>query len=63
MKISTVNGPIDVNELGKTLMHEHLIIGFGGWEFDRERKFSPEDEIAICVDLPGSEQPDAVFDV
>ena len=50
MKISTVNGPIDVNELGKTLMHEHLIIGFGGWEFDRERKFSPEDEIAICVD-------------
>jgi phosphotriesterase-related protein len=42
-KINTVTGPISPDEMGITLMHEHLILGFPGWyanysvaPFDRE---------------------------
>lgn len=31
-KVNTVTGPIDVEELGPTLMHEHLRVEFPGWE-------------------------------
>jgi phosphotriesterase-related protein len=31
IKINTVLGPISPNEMGKTLMHEHIVFGFGGW--------------------------------
>ncbi len=34
MSINSVLGPIDVKELGSTLIHEHLGIGWPGWEFD-----------------------------
>ena len=34
MKVQTVLGPIDVDQLGRTLMHEHLFIAFPGAEFD-----------------------------
>ncbi|MEH6634967.1 MAG: hypothetical protein V7700_05580 [Halioglobus sp.] len=30
--VNTVTGAIDVHELGVTLMHEHLLIGYPGWE-------------------------------
>jgi phosphotriesterase-related protein len=29
--INTVLGPISPNEMGKTLMHEHIMFGFAGW--------------------------------
>jgi len=32
--INTVSGPIRVEELGVTLMHEHLLIAYPGWEAD-----------------------------
>lgn len=32
--VQTVTGAIPVSELGRTLMHEHLFIAFGGAEFD-----------------------------
>lgn len=32
--VQTVLGPIDSAELGFTLMHEHVVIGLPGWEFD-----------------------------
>lgn len=32
--INTVTGPIPVHKLGRTLMHEHMLIGFPGWETD-----------------------------
>lgn len=42
-KVNTVLGQISPSELGKTLMHEHIMFGFGGWyanytitPFDRE---------------------------
>ena len=30
-KVFTVSGPIAPSELGKTLVHEHIMFGFGGW--------------------------------
>ena len=32
--INTVTGPISSDELGKTLIHEHVLVGFPGWEGD-----------------------------
>lgn len=34
MPINSVLGPIKVEDLGSTLIHEHLGIGWPGWEFD-----------------------------
>jgi phosphotriesterase-related protein len=34
MQVQTVTGPVGLNELGRTLMHEHLFIAFAGAEFD-----------------------------
>jgi len=34
MQIQTVTGPIGLDQLGRTLMHEHLFIAFPGAEFD-----------------------------
>ena len=34
MQVQTVLGPIGLDELGRTLMHEHLFIAFPGAEFD-----------------------------
>lgn len=33
-KVETVLGPIGLDQLGRTLMHEHLFIAFAGAEFD-----------------------------
>lgn len=30
-KINTVTGPISPDQMGKTLVHEHIMFGFGGW--------------------------------
>ena len=32
--INTVTGTITADKLGTTLMHEHLMVGWGGWELD-----------------------------
>ncbi|MGZ5930979.1 MAG: phosphotriesterase family protein [Rhizomicrobium sp.] len=51
MKINTATGPVEVNQLGKTLMHEHLVIGFPGWESDTELNPPNFREMtAACVD-------------
>ena len=34
MPVQTVTGPIELSQLGRTLMHEHLFIAFHGAEFD-----------------------------
>lgn len=33
-QINTVLGPIEAKDLGKTMMHEHLLYGFCGWQGD-----------------------------
>jgi phosphotriesterase-related protein len=49
--LQTVTGPISPDELGPTLMHEHLFIGYPGWESDT---LTPgpgaEERFSICVD-------------
>ncbi len=39
MSVQTVTGPIGLDQLGRTLMHEHLFIAFPGAEFDPTAKF------------------------
>ena len=34
LKVNTVMGQISPEELGVTLMHEHICYGFPGWEGD-----------------------------
>ena len=49
MKIQTVTGAIDVSQLGRTLMHEHLFIAFSGAEFDPTVVFDRAAYIAEAV--------------
>ena len=49
--IATASGETTTEQLGRTLMHEHLVIGYPGWESHTKIKApSREDEIAICID-------------
>ncbi|MCP4907336.1 MAG: hypothetical protein GY910_20350 [bacterium] len=49
--IATASGEISADQLGRTLMHEHLVIGYSGWSSHTTvPQASLEDEIAICVD-------------
>ncbi len=49
--IQTVTGPIAPQDLGRTLMHEHLLIGYPGWESDTLHPGpSREEMIAVCTD-------------
>ena len=47
--VQTVTGAIPVTALGRTLMHEHLFIAFGGAEFDPAAKFDRPAFIAEAV--------------
>ena len=47
--VNTVTGPIPVTALGRTLMHEHLFIAFGGVEFDPLATFDRPAFIAEAV--------------
>ena len=54
MRINTATGPIDVSELGKTLMHEHLVIGFPGWDSDTAApSMGVREMTAVCLDKIG----------
>lgn len=49
--IATVDGDVRPEELGRTLMHEHLVIGYPGWDSDSVRPGPNRDEMfAICCD-------------
>ena len=43
--VNTVTGAIPVSELGCTLMHEHLVIGYPGWEADTLRPGPSRDQM------------------
>jgi len=49
--LNSVNGPLGSQDLGKTLMHEHLVGGFAGWQAD-SRTPAPDRRriIDVCVD-------------
>ena len=42
--INTLTGPLAVDELGTTLIHEHVMIGYPGWEADSLRSGPSRDE-------------------
>jgi len=50
-QLNTVTGPIDVEDLGPTLMHEHLRIDFAGWQSNT--RLPPlqthEEMVEICI--------------
>lgn len=51
MTVSSVAGQIELDDLGRTLMHEHLVIGFPGWASDT-RAPAPDyrNMVAACID-------------
>src|SRR6195952_39288 len=49
MQVQTVTGPIGLDQLGRTLMHEHLFIAFSGAEFDPTAKFDRTGFVAEAV--------------
>lgn len=49
--VNTVTGPVRAEELGMTLMHEHLLIGYPGWQMDAlAPRFRRDDALARGVD-------------
>jgi phosphotriesterase-related protein len=49
--IQTVTGPITPDQLGPTLMHEHLLIGYPGWEAHTTHDAPTRAELLkVCID-------------
>jgi phosphotriesterase-related protein len=48
--IQTVTGPISPDELGPTLMHEHLLIGYPGWESHSTCGADRGEQLRVCAD-------------
>ena len=49
--VNTVTGPLSSDELGRTLIHEHVLIGFPGWFMDaRQPAFKRAEAIERVVD-------------
>ena len=49
-KINTVLGPVSADELGVTLMHEHLVLAYSGWECDAlALPYDREAAAAACI--------------
>ena len=49
--IHTVTGAISPEQLGRTLMHEHLVIGYPGWEaYTPDPGPDAQERYSICVD-------------
>lgn len=49
--VQTVLGPVPVDSLGPTLMHEHLLIGWPGWQYDVAAPPQPRAELVrICTE-------------
>jgi phosphotriesterase-related protein len=53
-KINTVLGPITAEQLGPTLMHEHMVLAYPGWDMDALCQHLEFSELAkICADAYG----------
>ena len=49
--INTVLGPCKPDDLGITLMHEHLLIGWPGWDTDAAAPpFQRREVLKMCID-------------
>jgi phosphotriesterase-related protein len=45
-----VAGPIEADHLGRTLVHEHIVITYPGEELDRSRTWKRADTVAVAID-------------
>ncbi len=51
-QINTVTGPVSTNDLGITLVHEHIVFGYPGWECDRSiAPFEPHSIVKTAVNV------------
>lgn len=41
-QVQTVTGPVEADALGRTLMHEHVLIAWPGWEMDSTYRYDRE---------------------
>lgn len=48
--VMTALGPVSVTELGITSMHEHLVLGMPGWEFNRSYTYDEKETLRVCVE-------------
>jgi phosphotriesterase-related protein len=49
--VQTVGGPCAADDLGLTLMHEHLLVGWPGWEaHDADERAGRRERVARCTD-------------
>lgn len=49
--INTVSGRVESAEIGRTLIHEHVMVGFPGWYLDPRRpRFQRDDAMSRVVD-------------
>ncbi len=52
MQVNTTEGRLAADDLGRTLIHEHVAVGFPGWWLDvRQPKYKREDALAQAVDF------------
>ncbi len=58
-KIQTTTGTAKPEDLGRTLIHEHVLVGFPGWELDAKApKFKRAKGMARAVDQMHEARPD-----
>lgn len=50
-QINSVLGPVDTADLGVTLIHEHLLIGWAGWQWDHLAAMDRKQELDKAVDM------------
>ncbi|MFA5885009.1 MAG: hypothetical protein WDA60_14255 [Acidimicrobiia bacterium] len=49
-QVQTVTGPIEAEELGRTLVHEHIVITWAGEQYERRVAWTRADIVARAVD-------------
>jgi phosphotriesterase-related protein len=50
MQVMSVTGPVTAAELGRTLVHEHIVVGMPGQELDPTQAPDRRDIVAMAVD-------------
>lgn len=48
-ELNTVCGPVTADKLGRILVHEHIRIGFAGWELDPRGHIQHDEEVSRAV--------------
>ncbi len=48
--VMTVNGPVDGAQLGRTLVHEHIVISYAGEELEAAHRYTRPEIVARAVD-------------